>query len=306
MAIPTLLLVTLAVFFLLSLVPGDPAVTIASAGGQATPEQIDTVRTQFHLDDSTIEQYLRWLNSMLHLDFGSSFITGNSVSSEIATRLPVTFGVAVSGMFVAILIGLPLGLFAGMRPDGAVDRFSRVFTSIGLAVPSFFLAILLVVVVAVNGGLLPPSGYVAFTENPLEWARYMILPAVTLGVGVAAFFSRQLRASIVDALGSKYVQAAWARGGSPRLVVGKHALKNAANAPITILALQFGYLIGGTVIIEQIFAIPGLGAYMLGAIISLDLPVIQGVVFIFVLIQIAMSLVIDLVYGYLNPKVRVS
>jgi peptide/nickel transport system permease protein len=305
-AIPTILLVTLGVFFLLSLVPGDPAVTIASAGGQATPEQVTQVREEFHLQDSTLEQYGRWLGSLAQLDFGHSFVTGNSVAGEIADRFPVTFELAVAGIVVALLIGLPLGLYSGMRPNGAVDRFSRIYTSLGLAVPSFFLAIMLVVLVSVQWELLPPSGYVPITENPAEWLKLTLLPAITLGVGVSAVFSRQLRASLVDVLGSKYVQAAWARGGSPRLVVGKHALKNAANAPITILGLQFGYLIGGTVIIEQIFGIPGLGAFMLTGIVSLDLPVVQGCVFVFVLTQIAMSLIVDLVYGYLNPKVRVS
>jgi peptide/nickel transport system permease protein len=301
-----LLIVTFLVTMLLSLVPGDPAVTIASAGGMASPEQIDEARERFNLDDSPLERYVRWVGDAVKFDLGESYETSKSVTSELASRLPVTLGLALASLVIAVAIGFPLGLFAGIRPGGTSDRFSRVFSSLGLAIPSFLLGIILVVVFAVRLGWLPPSGYVNITESPSEWLRHIILPALTLAVVLAAGFSRQLRAALVDQLGSRYVQAAWARGGSRRTVVGKHALKNASIAPITLLAIQFGYLLGGTVIIEQIFSIPGIGPYLLKAIINLDLPVIQGVTLVFVLTQMMMSLIVDLAYGALNPKVRVS
>lgn len=305
-AVPTLILVTLGVFLLLSLVPGDPAVTIASAGGEPTREHVESVREQLHLGDPAVVQYGRWLAGVIRLDFGDSFVTGDSVMGQIAERLPVTLGLATAAIVVALVIAFPLGVYSGMRPGGAVDRISRVYTSLGLAVPNFFLAVLLVAVVAVQARLLPPSGYAPLFEDPGSWVKFTVLPAVTLGVYVSAVLSRQLRGSLLDVLDARYVQAAWARGGSARTVVGRHALKNASITPVTVLGLQFGYLVGGTVIIEQIFSIPGLGDLMLRGIVNLDLPVVQGVTFVFVLTQISMSLLVDLLYGLLNPKVRVG
>ena len=302
--IPILLIVTFGVFMLISLVPGDAAVTLAG-GIRATPQKIQQVREQLHLNEPLLEQYWRWLSNAVQGNLGTSFYSHQPVSDEIAARLPVTLGMVLAGMFVTLLIGVPLGLISGMRAGSRVDKGGRVFASVGIAVPDFVLAIVLVIVFAVQWRLLPPSGYVGFAESPTEWLRYMALPAVALGIASGAAVSRQLRASLVDTMESNYVRAAWARGGSVRTVVGKHALKNAAMPVVTVLGLQLGFLIGGTVILEQIFSIPGMGTYFLRGVSGFDLPVIQGVTVVFVLFMILMSLLVDIVYGFLNPKVRV-
>lgn len=304
--IPILLLVTFGVFMLISLVPGDPAVTIASVGGNPNPETVERLREELHLSDPTIVRYFRWLSDAVRFDFGDSYTTSRPVIDDITSRFPVTASVAVAAITVGIVVGLPLGLVSGMRPGGLSDRVSRAFASLGVSVPSFWLGIMLVLLFAVKLGWLPAGGFVRVTESPLGWLETVALPAITLGFGVFAVFARQLRTGLVDVLNSKYVQAAWARGGTPARVVGKHALKNAAIAPITVLGLQFGALLGGTVIVEQIFSIPGIGPYMLRAITTYDMPVVQGVTLVFVLTQVTLSLVIDVVYGFLNPKIRVN
>lgn len=304
--IPTMIMVTFGVFMLLSLVPGDPAFTMAGAGGQPTMERIEQVREAYNLDDPLLVQYGRWIFGAIRLDFGDSIVSGASVVDEIKLRLPVTLSLAFAGVFVALLIGLPLGLLAGMRPGGNIDRFSRIVSTLGVSIPSFWLGIMLVIFVSLELGWLPATGFTRFNDSPTQWARYVILPAVTLGLGLSAIFSRQLRASLIDVMNSKFIMSAWARGGRPRTVIGKHALKNASIAPVTVLGLQIGYLVGGTVIVEQIFAIPGIGSYMLRSIITLDLPVIQAVTIVFVTTTMIMSLLVDLLYGFLNPKVRVN
>jgi peptide/nickel transport system permease protein len=302
--IPILLIVTFAVFMLISLVPGDAAVTLAG-GIRATPQKVQQVREQLHLDEPLLQQYWRWLSNAVQGNLGRSFYSRQPVSDEIAARLPVTLGMIVAGMFVTLLIGVPLGLISGMRAGSRVDKGGRLYASVGVAVPDFVIAIVLVVLFAVQWRLLPPSGYVRFTDSPTEWLRYMALPAVALGIASGAVLSRQLRASLVDTMESNYVRAAWARGGRARTVVGKHALKNAAMPVVTVLGLQLGFLVGGTVLLEQIFSIPGMGSYFLRGIDGFDLPVIQGVTIVFVVFMILMSLAVDVAYGFLNPKVRV-
>jgi peptide/nickel transport system permease protein len=302
-AIPILLLTSVGVFLLMSLVPGDAATTLAG-GENATQERVAEVRAELHLDDPLPEQYGRWLVNAVHLDLGESLYTKDPVVSDVWHRLPVTLSLAVSALVVALAVGVPLGLISGVRAGSAYDHGARLVATLGVAVPSFCLAILLVVLFAVRWQWLPPSGYVSITESPVEFLRHMALPALTLGVGLAASIARQLRSSIIDVMGTNYVRVAWAKGCSPARVVAKHALKNASIPALTVLGLQFGYLLGGTVIVEQIFSIPGLGDQMLQAISGADLPTIQGLALVFVMGQVGMSLLVDIAYGFLNPKVR--
>lgn len=303
--VPVLLLVSLVDFFLLALVPGDPAVTLAG-GTNATPQAIAHVRRQLGLEDPLFTQYFHWLANALHGNLGDSLVTGQSVAHQIAERFPVTLGLVVAAAIIAILIGVPLGVLSGVRPGGTLDAGARSFASIGIAIPSFWLAVLLVSVLAVQWQIFPSSGYVRITTSFWGWLEHIALPAFTLGLLVAGTLARQLRGALIDALEAPYIRAAWARGGTRRTVLLRHGLKNAAIPAITVFGLQVGYLLGGAVIIEQIFSIPGLGTYMLQGITSHDLPIVQGVAIVFVLFQMVMSLVVDLSYGYLNPKVRVA
>lgn len=304
--VPVLLLVSFGVFMLSTLVPGDAAVTLAG-GDSATIERIEEVRAQLGLDDPLLTQYVRWLGDAVRLDFGTSLYGGSlSVWDEISARIPVTFGLALLALLIGVVVGVPVGIAAAMRPGGILDRLCLVTTSIGIAVPNFFVAMLLITVFAVNLGWLPALGFTRFTDDPLEWLRTMILPATSLALFPAAALARQVRAALIDVLQSNYVRTAWASGGSPVRVVGKHALKNAGIPAVTVLGLQLTALIGGAVIIEQLFSIPGLGSYMLRALSQSDLPVIQGVTITFVVMHVLLNLLVDISYGFLNPKVRVS
>jgi peptide/nickel transport system permease protein len=303
--IPVLLIVSFAIFFLLALVPGDPAVTLAG-GVSATPAEIARVRAQLHLNEPLLVPYWHWLTGAVRGNLGTSLSSGQSVTQQIAQRFPVTFGLVVASAIVSLIVGIPLGIVSGVRPGGSVDSGARTFSTLGLAVPSFWLAIVLVSVFAVHWRIFPPTGYTAITASFTGWLKDITLPAITLGLLVGATLARQLRASLIDVLETPYVRTAWAKGGTRRSVLFGHALKNASMPVVTIFGIQIGYLLGGAVIVEQIFAMPGLGPYMLSGITDHDLPVVQGVAIIFVLFQMTMSLLVDISYGYLNPKVRVA
>jgi peptide/nickel transport system permease protein len=306
--IPVLLVVSFVVFMLVELVPGDAATTVAG-GVNATPERIAEVREELGLDRPVLERYGDWLVDAVQLDFGTSYLNragGNTVAEDIELRLPVSLGLALAGLFVAIVVGVPLGILAGMRPGAAVDRASVTGTSLGLAIPNFVMAFLLITVFAINLGWFPALGYTKFTDDPLEWLEKITLPAIALGLFAAASVARQTRAAIVDVLQSNYVRTALAVGMSRRTTVVKYAFKNAAIPTVTVLGLQLATLIGGVVIIEQIFSIPGMGQYMLRALTLPDVPVIQGVTITFVVIYVLLNLLVDITYGYLNPRVRAA
>ena len=308
--IPVLLVVTFVVYMLVELVPGDAATTVAG-GVNATPEKIAEVREELGLDRPVVERYADWLGGAVQLDFGRSYLNYNNasaptVSEEIKERLPVSLGLALAGLFVAMIIGIPLGILAGMRPGGVVDRLSVTGTSFGLAIPNFVLAFLLIQVFALTLGWFPALGYTKFSESPTGWLEHITLPAISLGVIAAASVARQTRAALIDVLHSNYVRTAFAVGTGTRRTVVKYAFKNAAIPTVTVLGLQLAALVGGVVIIEQLFSIPGLGTYMLRALTLPDVPVIQAVTITFVVIYVVLNLIVDISYGYLNPRVRAS
>jgi peptide/nickel transport system permease protein len=226
------------------------------------------------------------------------------VASGIATRFPVTFTLAVGGMLLSVLIGVPAGIVAGVRSGSARDRMVTVGSSLGVAIPDFWLALLLVIWFAVDTHILPALGFVAWSTSPWQWFEHLILPWVALGIGGSATIARQVRGALIDTLDQDYMRTAVAKGLSTRAVIGKHALKNALSPALTLIGIQYGYLLGGTVIIEQIFSLPGIGQYVLQAIAEKDLPVIQGVVLITATAFVVINLIVDVLYGYLNPKIR--
>jgi peptide/nickel transport system permease protein len=300
--VPLLVLISFAVFSLTFLIPGDPARQIL--GPNAPSSAVAQLRHQMGLDQPYFVQYWHWLVNALHGNLGRSIQKNTSVSHEIAQRFPVTFSIALGGLAITILLGVPLGVLAGTRPGSAADRVVTIATSTLLAIPDFWLAILLVLLFSVNLKVLPAIGYVPFTQSPLEWASHLLLPWVAVGLGSAATLARQLRGSLADALEQDYVRTAEAKGVRGSVVVFKHALKNASIAPVTILGIIFAYTLGGTVLIEYIFSIPGMGQYFYQALNSKDVPVIQGVTLLVALIFITVNLLVDVLYAYLNPKVR--
>jgi len=302
--VPLLLLITFIVFALVLLIPGDPAQTMAG-GTKADPATVIRLRHQLHLDQPLLVQYWRWLTHALRGDLGRPLFGGTqTVAQGIGSRFPVTLGLTLGAMFVSLVIGIPAGIIAGLRPGSWRDRTVTFGTSVGIAVPDFWFAMILVVFFAVKSHILPAIGYVGFSKSPTGWLKDMVLPCTALGLAGGATIARQLRGSLIDVLDQDYIRTARAMGVRSRTIVGKYALKNAAMPVLTLVGLQFAYLLGGTFIIEQIFSIPGMGQYILQAIDLKDLPVIQGVVLVTAVIFVFVNLAVDLCYGLLNPKVR--
>lgn len=299
-----LVLVSIAVFALIGLLPGDPARAIA--GPEATAVQLADVRARFHLDQPLPVQYWLWLTAALRLDLGVSRYTGQSITTALAAYFPVTLGLVGAASLLALLVGVPLGVLAGVWPRRLVDRAASLFAGLSLAVPSFVLAIVLLLAFGVRLQWLPILGYTPFFQSPLDWARHILLPALALAAFISAVVLRQLRAGMIDTLESRHILASWARGGTALTVIGRHGVRNGSLPALTAFGVQLAALLGGTVIVEQIFSIPGIGPYLLTAIRGRDLPVIQACILLFVLCQVTISLAVDIVYGFLNPKVRVG
>jgi len=300
-----LILISLGVFSLILILPGSPAVALAG-GTRATPAEIARITHQLHLNEGFFAQYWRWLSSALHGNLGNSLFQNETVASGIVARFPVTFSVAAGGMITAVLIGLPSGIISGIHQGTARDRFVTIGSSLAVAIPDFWLAMLLVIVFAVKLGWLPALGYTQFAQSPFEWFKGLLMPWLALGIGGGAVIARQVRGALIDTLDQDYMRTAVAKGLTRPIVIGKHALKNALSPAVTVIGIQFGYLLGGTLIIEQIFSLPGLGTFMLQAISDKDLPVIQGVVLTVATAFVMINLIVDVVYGYLNPKVRLG
>lgn len=301
--IPTLVIVSFAVFMLTTLMPGDPAVTLAG-GPNATAERVAEVRAELRLDEPVFTRYVHWLGDAADFDFGNSLATRQGIGDEIGRRFPVTLSIVGAAAVVGLLIGVPSGAITGFRPGGAGDAGARVLANLSISIPNFLLGPALVVLLAVERSWLPPSGYIPFGHDRTDWLQRLVLPALTLGLFLAASLSRQLRSAVISTMNLNFVRTLWANGTPRRTILVRHVLRNAASPALTFFALSLGALLGGTVIVEQIFAIPGMGSYMLGAIVARDVPVIQAVTLVFVLSQLAISLLIDIGQALLNPKVR--
>jgi peptide/nickel transport system permease protein len=303
--VPLVLLISLIVFCMTFLIPGDTARTLAG-GMRASPEQVLKVRHQLGLDRPVLSQYWHWLSNALHGNLGTSLYDQSSVAHAIAHRFPITLSMALGALVVIVLLGVPAGIIAGTHPGGTVDRIVTLGTSAAIAIPDFWLGIMLVIIFAVKVHWLPSIGYVSLTTSPVQWARHLLLVWFAMGIAGAAPVARQLRGAMIDVLDQDYIRTAGAKGLPRRTIVYKHALKNAAIAPVTILGIQFAYLLGGTVILEGIFSIPGLGNYFFNGLENKDLPVIQGVMLVIALTFILLNLFVDVLYAYINPKVRLG
>jgi len=303
--IPLLFIISFVVFGMTLLIPGDPAVTIAG-GTHAQPADVARVRHELHFDRPLLVRYGYWLKDTLHGDLGVSYLHNTRVADEIARRFPVTLSMALGALALTILIGVPAGIIAGTKPGSLRDRTTTLGSSVGIAMPDFWVAMLLVVIFAVRLGVLPAQGYVAPEQSLTGWARHLALPWLAMGLAGAAAFSRQLRGSMIDALEQDYIRTAKAKGATRRRIVLKHALKNASFIPITVLGLQFAYMLGGTVVLENIFSLNGIGRYYFTALVEKDIPVIQGVTLFVAITFVVINLAIDIAYGFLNPKVRLS
>lgn len=293
-----LLGVTILTFSLLHLVPGDPAemIAIERYGEEVTADVIEHVRIELGLDKPLHIQYLRWLGNVLQGDLGYSSRTDRPVFDEIKMRFPATLELAIAGMFVSLIISIPIGIISAIKQYSAIDNASMFIALIGVSMPNFWLGLLLILFFSVHLGALP-----VFGRGGIE---HLILPAITLGTGMAAITARLMRSSMLEVLTQDYIRTARAKGLSEKIVIGKHALKNALIPVITIIGLQFAALLDGVVIIEVIFAWPGIGRLLVDSVFARDIPVIQaGVLFSAILITTA-NLLVDISYAYLDPKIR--
>jgi peptide/nickel transport system permease protein len=300
--VPVLLLVSLVVFSLLHLTPGDPATTML--GQEATPEAVAALRERLGLDQPLPVQYVRWLGSVLRGDLGRSIRTNQPVTEAILERLPVTVQLSAMSILIALMIAIPVGIISALRRNTALDSSATTLALLGVALPNFFLAILLIYLFSIQLRWLPPIGYVPLWEDPGENLRRMIMPALTLGTALAAIIMRLTRSSLLEVLEQDYVRTARAKGLTESRMVRVHALKNSLIPVVTIVGLQIGGLLGGTVITETIFALPGIGRLIVDSIFRRDFPLVQGAVLFVAVAFLVTNLLVDLLYAFLDPRIR--
>ena len=292
----TVLLVSTIIFFVIRVIPGDPAAVIA--GIDASQADVAAIRSQLGTDKPLSVQYIHWLKSVASFDFGNSMITGESVTKQILKRFPITLTLATLGILMGMLIAIPLGVISAVKRWSPVDYFGMLLSQIGMAVPSFWLGIILLLLFAVKIHIFPLFGSGGI--------KYFILPSLSLGLARAAVILRLTRASMVEELSKEYIITARAKGLTERLVKYKHALKNALIPVITVSGIQFGYMLGGAIIIEQVFSLPGLGRLFLTGIYQRDFTLIQGGVVFIAFVFSLINFLVDILYSVLNPKIRVG
>jgi peptide/nickel transport system permease protein len=300
--LPVLVFATFVAFSLLKLVPGDIAVTLA--GDNATDVRIEEIRKLYGLDRSFLEQYFTWISNAVQGDLSKSLLTSESVSVSIARCLPHTALIVVLAMLFSFIIGAPLGVMAASRQGGWVDSLVMSLASLGVAIPSFWLAMLLISVFALDMAWFPVTGSLVFSSDPLGAIHHATLPALALAAGGIAEVSRQLRGSLMELLQSQQVRTLHAKGLSPMLILWKHGMKNVGVNLLTVLTLMANRMLAATVVIEAVFAIPGMGSLIVKAALQRDFPVVQGVVLAMVVIVLLLNLLADLLYGVIDPRVK--
>lgn len=293
--------VSVAVFSIIHLVPGDP-VRLA-LGTRFDQRTYDALVERAGLDDPVLVQYVNWLGNALTGDLGVSFRSGRPVTELILERLPATLSLAFGAIVVALLIAVPLGLVSALRPRSAVDYVATFVSQAGISIPDFWLAIVAILVFSLTLGWLPSSGYVGLTEDPVEWARHLVLPAVVVGTVSGAILTRFVRSSALEALGEDYTRTARAKGLPRRVVIGRHVLRNALVPVVTVTGIQLAYLLSGVVIVEVVFAWQGLGQLALQAVETRDYPLLQGAVLLFAVFFLVVNLVVDLLYAVVDPRI---
>lgn len=300
--VPVLLVVSMISFGIVALVPGDPAMEFA--GPNASEEDLAKVRESLGFDKPLPEQIALYYERLFSGDLGQSVFLNRPVCEAIAERLPVTFALTGLALLIGMCAGIPLGVLAAVHRNSLMDRVAMVIALIGLSIPDFWLGLALIYVFAVYFGLLPSGGYVPFDQDPLGWVASMTLPALALGITQIGVIARMTRASLLDVLGQDYVRTARAKGASPVRVVLKHSLTNAAIPIVTVLGLIVGLLLGGAVVVEQVFSLPGVGRLIVGAIQRRDYPVIQGGLLFTALVFVVVNIIVDVVYAVIDPRIR--
>ncbi|MBC9178389.1 ABC transporter permease [Pseudoroseomonas ludipueritiae] len=303
--IPTLLILSVLIFALQQLMPGDPAIIMAGEE-RGDPQVLAEIRAELMLDRPLWEQYIAWLGRVLTGDFGFSWRIRLPVAQLILDKLPVTLQLGVMAFIVAVVIGVPMGVISAVWRDRPADWAANGIALAGISTPNFWLGIMMILLFSVNLGWLPPSGYVPLSEDWRQSLATTIMPAIVLGTGVAGVLMRHTRAAMLSALSQDYVRTARAKGVAPVWVILRHALRNALIPVVTLGTIELGRLLAGAVLTEQIFTIPGFGKLIVDAVFNRDYPVVQGVVLATALIFVLLSLLADLLYMAINPRLRAS
>lgn len=295
------------IFLMLQAVPGDPAVQLltGAGGGAVSPEAVEAMRARLGLDLPVYQQYFNYLFGVFTGDLGSSFRDGREVSTMILERLPRTLELVLLAVVLALLIGIPLGSIAARR-GGWADSLVSVLTSIGMSVPVYIIGTIFVLVFAIQLGWFPSGGFRPITEDPVGHLTRLILPAVALSLGIISIVSRMSRSAVLENLQQDWVRTARSWGIGKKQVFNKHVLRNSLTPVATVTGLQIGSLLGGTVLIEQVFIWPGLSSLLIESVVARDYPVVQGIVIILSIVFIVINLLVDILYGYLDPRVRTS
>jgi len=294
MMIPVVIGVSLLVFMVLKMTPGDPARVVA--GAEADEATVAQIREELGLNKPVLQQYVDYMAGMLHGDMGNSYTTGKPVFSEILSRMPTTFTLAFAGVLVAVLIGIPLGIISATKQYSILDNISTLLALTGVAMPNFWLGLMLILVFALQLGWLPSGG-------ATSWQGY-ILPAVTLGVGATANFMRTTRSSMLEVIRQDYIRTVRAKGANEQRVILRHALRNALIPVITVIGLQIGTLLGGAVVNETVFSLPGVGMLMINSINKKDEPVVLGCLITFAVVFSLVNLFVDILYAYIDPRIK--
>lgn len=302
LTVVVLLGVTFAVFLIIQLVPGDPARVVL--GVQANEQNVAALRERMGLNEPFFVQYWNWLTGVLRGDWGRSLITGQPVLPQIQSRLPATLQLTAVALLIGMLIAFPAGIISALRPGSRLDISTSVISQIGVTIPDFWLGILLVLFFSLTLSWLPPSGYTPFREDPVDWLAHIILPALTAGIISGAIQTRFIRSAMLEVLGEDYVRTARAKGLRERRVILRHGLRNAMIPIITIIGLQITALLSSVVVVEVVFAWPGLGRLALDAVLDRDYPLLQGTVLVMAAMLTLTNLAVDLIYFFIDPRVE--
>jgi peptide/nickel transport system permease protein len=302
--IPVLILASILIFLIMRMVPGDPA--LVYAGPDATPEQLASVRADMGLDQPLPTQYLLWAQKIVQLDFGVSYTSKYPVIELIKQRAPATVELALAAVLLQIIIGVPMGLVAALNQRKKIDFIVSGYCALVMAVPNFWLGIMLVIFFSLQLGMLPPGNRIEWDVSPELALKSLLMPAFTLALFASASVTRFTRASMLEVLGEDYIRTARAKGLKERAVVVRHALRNAMIPVITVVGIQFGYMLGGAVIVESVFTWPGMGRLIMTGIANRDYTVVQGTLVLFVAVFVLLNLLIDISYASLDPRIRLG
>ncbi|MGE0880348.1 MAG: ABC transporter permease [Acidimicrobiia bacterium] len=303
-SIPMIFIVTFLVFALVDFAPGDPARTLA--GDSPTPERVAAIREELRLNDPLPVRYARWVGNAVQGDLGKSYVRNRPVYDLIKEKFAITFSELVVALFFMLVIGIALGVIGALRPRGIPDRIVTVIGSFTIAMPPMWLALILILFFAVNNNILPSQGYVPLADGFFDWFQHLLLPGFVLAAVPGAELALQLKGGLAETMGRDYVLAATAKGLPRNTLIFKHALKNAAIPVVTVLGLRIGQIIGSSVIVDTIFTMNGLGSLAMASVLSGDIPVLLGFVVLTTLVTITMNVLVDISYGYFNPKIRTA